>query len=193
MQLALGGVAYGCGDVGELLATAERIVDGDADSWCSEWAATAQRVAAIADECAKSGHCVSARSAHLRASAYFAMVLSSVDGTFDPAAWLLPTFRAHRRHFEEYVALLDPPGERVDIPYQDTALPGYLFKADRSDSPRPTLILNNGSDGPITSLWPTLGAVGTSRGYNVLVFDGPCASNRCCSSATCRSATTGST
>jgi dienelactone hydrolase len=130
-------------------------------------------VGAIADECSARGHNVSARAAHLRASAYFALALSSVDGTQDPTAWLLPTFRAHRRHFDAYVALLDQPGQKVDIPYQDTTLPGYLFAPDGSSTPKPTLILNNGSDGPITSLWPTLGAGGTARGYNVLVFDGP--------------------
>ena len=48
-QLALGGICYGCGDVGELLATADRIVDGDADSWCQEWIATADRLEAIAE------------------------------------------------------------------------------------------------------------------------------------------------
>jgi hypothetical protein len=31
-QFALGGVHYGAGDLGEMLATAHRVVDGDADS-----------------------------------------------------------------------------------------------------------------------------------------------------------------
>jgi hypothetical protein len=35
------------------------------------------------------------------------------------------------------------------------------------------LIVNNGSDGAVTSLWPTVFAGGVVRGYNVLVFDGP--------------------
>jgi hypothetical protein len=99
-QLALGGVCYGCGDVGELLATADRIVDGVADSWCQEWIATADRVAAIADGCATSGHEISARAAYLRGSAYYGLALSSVDGTKDPTALLGPTFRAHRRCFD---------------------------------------------------------------------------------------------
>jgi hypothetical protein len=37
----------------------------------------------------------------------------------------------------------------------------------------PTLILNNGSDGSFTFLWPGLGQPGLERGYNVVVFDGP--------------------
>jgi hypothetical protein len=35
------------------------------------------------------------------------------------------------------------------------------------------LILNNGSDGPISSLWTYGGAGALERGYNVLFFDGP--------------------
>ena len=172
-QLALGGVCYGCGDAGELLATTDRIVDGDADSWYAQWTATAERVAAIADGCAAAGHQVSARAAYLRASTYYAVALSSVDGTSDPAALLQPTFRAHRRCFDAYVARLEPPGQQVEIPYVGTSLPGYLFRPEPTDRPRPTVILNNGSDGPVTSLWPPLGAGGVARGYNVLVFDGP--------------------
>ena len=34
-------------------------------------------------------------------------------------------------------------------------------------------LLNNGSDGPMTAVWPGLGAPALARGYNTLVFDGP--------------------
>jgi hypothetical protein len=33
LQFALGGVHYGAGDIGEMLSTADRVIDGDADSW----------------------------------------------------------------------------------------------------------------------------------------------------------------
>jgi hypothetical protein len=125
-QLALGGVSYGCGDVGEMFATADRILDGNADSWCLEWNGTAERLAATADACAKSDHQVSARAGYLRAASYYALALSAVDGTSDPAGLLRPTFAEHRRCFEAYLALLDPPAERVEIPYESMSLPGYL-------------------------------------------------------------------
>jgi hypothetical protein len=67
-QFALGGVHYGAGDLGEMLSTADRIVDGDADSWCQEWIATGRRVAALAEECEQSAYRVSARAAYLRRS-----------------------------------------------------------------------------------------------------------------------------
>ena len=85
-QFALGGVHYGAGDLGEMLSTADRIVDDDADSWCQEWIATGQRVAALAEECEQSAYRVSARAAYLRAATYFAVALSAVDGTKDPDA-----------------------------------------------------------------------------------------------------------
>jgi hypothetical protein len=122
-QLALGGVCYSSGDVGELLATVDRIVDGDADSWCQEWIATADRVAAIADGCADRGHQVSAAAAYLRASASYGLALSSVDGTKDPEARLLPTFRSHRRCFDAYVARLDPRAKRSRSPVPGPACP----------------------------------------------------------------------
>jgi Prolyl oligopeptidase family len=172
-QLALGGIYFGCGDLGEMLATTARIVEADADSWCDSWTAIAERVAAIADDCAAAGHPVSARAAYLRASAYYALALSAVDGTHDPSARLLPIFREHRRCFEAYVVRLEPPGQPLQIPYQDLTMPGYLFFPDASGRPRPTLILNNGSDACLTTLWPPLGAGGVARGYNVLIFDGP--------------------
>ena len=117
-QFALGGVTYGAGDLGEMLSTAERIVDGDAESWCREWMATAQRVAGVADGCARFGHLVSARAAYLRASVYYAVALSSADGTRDPSALLGLAFAEHRRCFDAYVGLLDTPAERVEIPYR---------------------------------------------------------------------------
>jgi hypothetical protein len=172
-QCALGGVHYGAGDIGEMLSTADRVVDGDADSWCREWSATGERVATIAAKSAESGHEVSARAAYLRAATYYAMALSSVDGTNDPARLLKSTFAEHRRCFDAYTELLDPPAERVEIPYQGTTMPGYLFRPANSDVPRRTLIMNNGSDGPITSIWPPVSTGGVARGYNVLAFDGP--------------------
>lgn len=52
-------------------------------------------------------------------------------------------------------------------------MPGYLFRPSTSDDQRRTLIMNNGSDAPVTSIWPPVSAGGVARGYNVLVFDGP--------------------
>ena len=172
LQLALGSAYYGGSDVGEVLATAGRTQDGDFESWYREWYATAERVRGIAEQSAAAGHRVSAREAYLRASAYYFFATNSLDGTSDPSR-LLPTWQQHRACFDAAAALWDPPFEKVAIPYEKTKLVGYVFKADDSGRPRPTLILNNGSDGPISYMWIAVGAAATARGYNAITFDGP--------------------
>jgi hypothetical protein len=84
-----------------------------------------------------------------------------------------PLFAAHRRCFDAHVALLVPAAERASIPYEGDTLPGYLFVPADDQKARPTLILNNGSGGPVTAMWPGLAAPAPARGYNALVFDRP--------------------
>ncbi|MFD1934899.1 alpha/beta hydrolase family protein [Nonomuraea mangrovi] len=172
IQLALGQVQAGAGDVGEILSTTARVIDGDAESWFTEWTRTAERVRALAGASAARGHQVSARQAYLRAAAYYGTALSVIDGTEDVSR-LVPTFRVHRACFDEFAFRLDPPALPVEIPYEETVLPGYLFVPPNEPAPRPTLVVNNGSDGPITSAWSLGAAGGLARGYNVLLFDGP--------------------
>ncbi len=50
LEIALGAAYRQASDVGEALATADRIADGDADSWVSEWTATAEVIQAAAYE-----------------------------------------------------------------------------------------------------------------------------------------------
>jgi hypothetical protein len=49
-----------------------------------------------------------------------------------------PTFAEHRRCFDADAELLNPPAERVDIPYEDATMPGYLFRPSTSDEQRRT-------------------------------------------------------
>ncbi|MEV6296629.1 hypothetical protein AB0M41_40835 [Streptomyces sp. NPDC051896] len=66
-----------------------------------------------------------------------------------------------------------PPAEPVSIPYKDTSLPGYLVSPPDATRPLPTLIVNNGSDDPVSSAWTPLGAPAVARGFRALSFDGP--------------------
>jgi len=169
--LALGAVYHGLGDIGETLATVERIKDGDYESWFREFLESGRRVRRIADDAAAAGHRVSAREAYLRASSYLFAATSSLDGTSDPER-LLPTWREHRDCFDRFGERRDPPVEHLEIPYEGTKLKGYFFAVDAAGAPRPTVILNNGSDGPVTAMWAHAeGAI--ARGYNAMTFDGP--------------------
>jgi hypothetical protein len=172
MLRALGATYHKGADIGECLSAAASINDGDYEGWYGAWLATADRVRGFAEHGVAKGHRASARDAFLRASTYYNTAAFFLDGTSDPSR-LLPTWKAHRECFDEAASRFDPPFEKVEIPYEDTTLPGYLFKVDDSGRSRPLLILNNGSDGPVTDMYLMGAAAALERGYNALTFDGP--------------------
>lgn len=173
--LALGSAWQQGADVGEVLAAASAVADGgDGETWLSTWAALAHTTREQAEKCAAHGRRVSARDGFLRAAGYFGTALVAVDACADPDARLRELFTEHRDCFDRYATALDPPAERVAIPYEGVSLPGYLISPPSGGSgTRPTVIVNNGSDGPISAAWTLLGAPAVSRGYRALLFDGP--------------------
>jgi pimeloyl-ACP methyl ester carboxylesterase len=164
---------YAGAQLGEVIALASRVTDGDEESWLTEWSALARRVHGIADVALRNGHRVSAREAYLRTSNYYrtAEFFLREDPGKDPRAKELS--RLSRETFAAAVALFDTPVERVAIPYEDTTLPGYLFLADDDGAARPTVVYNNGFDSTLEESWFAIGAAALRRGYNVLAFDGP--------------------
>ncbi|MFB7669181.1 alpha/beta hydrolase family protein [Kitasatospora sp. NPDC056138] len=66
-----------------------------------------------------------------------------------------------------------PRIEPVRIPYEGTTLPGYLYRADTTGTPRPTLIMHSGFDGTAEELHFSGALAAVERGYTVLTFDGP--------------------
>ncbi|MFF8403939.1 alpha/beta hydrolase family protein [Streptomyces sp. NPDC015684] len=165
-------IAYGGADFGEVVSTGERIVEGDYDSWYVEWLATADRVSGEAEKALAAGHRVSARDGFLRASNYYRSAEFFLHGQ--------PCDPRHDHAYDRSVAcfraaaaLFTPVIEPVEIPYEDTTLPGYLYRVDDSGTPRPTLIMHNGFDGTAEELHFFGAMTGVERGYNVLAFDGP--------------------
>ncbi|MFG3114737.1 alpha/beta hydrolase family protein [Streptomyces sp. NPDC048197] len=171
--LALGSAWRRGADVGEVLATAATLTRSDGQSWVRAWGGLGRTVRARAEECAARGRAVSARDAYLRAAGYFGMALVAVDACPDPEARLRELFAEHRTCFDRFAAAGEPPAERVAIPYEDRTLPGYLFGPPDRTGALPTVIVNNGSDGPVSAAWTLLGAPAVERGYRALLFDGP--------------------
>ncbi len=174
-EIALGSVYRQAADVGEVLATVDRIHDGKAQSWVDEWTATADRLAKEADANAGTGRAQSAASQYLRASLYYSVATYSADGTGDPALFA-SLWEKHRAAWDQFVDLGDFGGsvaERVEIPYETTTLPGYFFRSGAAREPRRTLIFNNGSDGSVVGAWTDGIAPALARGWNAMTFDGP--------------------
>ena len=170
---AAGFANYSGADLGEVLATAHAIPDGDEANWHRAWKATAQRVEEIGRTSLADGNRVSAREALLRASNYYrtAEFYRRDDPEHDPEVTLLSA--RSRDTFVTAMSLFEFGFERVSIPYGQTALPGYLYRVDDSGRARPTIIYNNGFDSTLEESYFAIAAAALARGYNVLAFDGP--------------------
>ncbi|HLH26090.1 MAG TPA: hypothetical protein VK066_26535 [Chloroflexota bacterium] len=168
----LGGAYYQVADVGTCLAIADQIRDGDAASAVQAMTAAGDRLAAIADEAAAAGRRVSARQAYQQAANYTFAATYFVDRMGAPERFA-PTWLRHQQLWDQGAALLEPPVERVRIPYEGTTLPGFFFNVDDSRRRRPLLIFNNGSDGSLVNAWTQGAAPALERGYNCLTFYGP--------------------
>jgi hypothetical protein len=174
-EIALGSVYHQAADVGEVLTTVDRIHDGKAQSWVDEWTGTADRLEREAIANAGRGRTSSAAGQYLRASLYYSIATYSADGTGD-ATLFASLWEKHRASWDQFVDLADLGGSvatRIEIPYEDTTLPGYFFRSGAAGEPRRTLIFNNGSDGSVVGAWTDGIASALARGWNAMTFDGP--------------------
>ena len=132
----------------------------------------AVRTRSYAQEADAAGNAVTARSAYLRAAGYFDVALFYVLGAGGKQKET-QTYAEMQACWATAAAMSPTPIVPVSIPYEGTTLPGYLMKPDDSDTPRPTVILNNGSDAQNIDLYAFGGVAAVERGYNALIFEGP--------------------
>lgn len=173
-ETVLGAAYHRASDIGEVLATAARIEDGDADSWLREWTATAGGAWAAACRAEAGGCRASALEHHLRAGTYYAAALRHVALT-DRSVDDLALWRRQRDCWDRAVSLFPVPGEHITIPYEGTSLPGYFFRAPGASpgESRPLVVLNNGSDTVTSEMFLRGGAAAAARGHHWMTFDGP--------------------
>jgi hypothetical protein len=176
LEIVLGAAYHRAADAGEALATARRIKDGDSDGWVREWLDTAGGCQAAGRAAEEAGHRVSAVAWYRRAATYYATALYQLAHAADNTPGRqLEIWRRQRACWDRVVDLQPVPGERVTIPYEDTTLPGYFFRAPDAapGERRPLVVLNNGSDGATSQMWVEGGAAAAERGYHWMTFDGP--------------------
>lgn len=165
---------YQGAEIGECLATASRIEEGNFESWFIEWAKTADRTYQTALDCLQKQHKVSAREAFLRAHNYYRTGEFFLDGTDERR---MNNFEQSVQAFEKSMDLLDSHYEKVNIPYGDTYLKGYFYGA--VDDPknalmkRPVLVFIGGYDSTLQELYFCGAAAAIKRGYHCLVFEMP--------------------
>jgi len=159
-------------DIGEVLETCYRIIDGDIDSWYKEWSKTADRVYAVAESCEKRGHSISAGEAYQKASNYYCISeFYKHENPNDTEALLAANKAVYC--FQKALSLLSVPVDIIKIPYEDTTLPAYFFKSQQAANGKaPLVIVQSGFDGTAEAHYGNALAA-MKRGYHCLIFEGP--------------------
>src|ERR1700733_2275216 len=172
-ERALGACYRQGADVGEVLATAERIADGDGDAWVNEWTSTAGEAWASGMTARRNGRRVSSLAHFRRAATYYSTALFQIAHSTE-ADRGLDIWRRQRACWEQILDLSPVPGERVAVAYEHTALPAFFFPAaGPAGGGRPLVVVNNGSFQATSETWAQAGAAAAERGYHWLPFDGP--------------------
>jgi alpha-beta hydrolase superfamily lysophospholipase len=171
---ALGSAAYGVTEVGEVLTIVNTVnaAGPSYQTFTDTFLAWGDEMANQAIEAGNNGDDVTRAERALRAAGYYEHALFYVLGTTQ-AADEERVYEKWRANWDIAAATLAPYSEAVEIPYEETTMPGWFFSPDDSGAARPTLILNNGSDGQANGLWTYGAAAAVERGWNALIFEGP--------------------
>jgi dienelactone hydrolase len=175
MLFALGGAGYGASEVGEVLATFDRIhAKGDSyRATYEEFLRLGRQTRARADKELAGGRRISARSSYLRAAMYLDQALFFVLASKTPTRRQEGlVYSEMEAAFAKAAALFQPRFEPVRIPWDGGTIPGW-FLGPGGKGRRPTVILNNGSDAQNIDMYVYGGAAALERGWNALIIEGP--------------------
>lgn len=169
-SVVLGSVGNGGVEVGEAFAVAGRIKDGDAASWQEEWLKMAAMAEKRGEASLSGGHKVSARQQFLRASNYYRIGLMAMTPD-DPR--LPQSGKKSRALMRKAGALMDPPLEYFEVPFEGAVLPGYFRPAAKDKKPRKTLLMLGGGETFAEDLIFYIMPQAIERGYNFITCDLP--------------------
>lgn len=168
-NLILGAIGNGGVETGEAFYAASHIEDGDAASWQREWYELALRVEARGEKSLAGGHKISAVRQFLRAAYYYRISLISMLPE-DPQ--LKARAEACRKLMQKAGAMMAPPLEYIEIPFDGAMLPGY-FQAAPGEGPHKTLLMIGGGETFAEDLFFYIAPEALERGYNFMTVDLP--------------------
>lgn len=188
---AVGYVATGGAEIGEVVATAAGIEDSAPDAWWERWNALAERLRRRGDEAVSEGRWETAAASWLRASNYYRTAEFFLHGhpedprirdTSDRAVDAFRCFaHLHAGHDELPCSRGEAAREvrsselaisEVFLPFDGTFLPGWWLTPP-SHEERPTLVAVGGFDSTAEEMFFAVGRAAVARGWNCLLFDGP--------------------
>ena len=138
------------------------------EQWLPTWCRWAERHVALGDHALAHGRRLTAGEAYVRAGVFYhwATFMSVEDSDAFRAA-----LEAGARAWAKGAPLVDPPYELIDVPFEGTALPGYLRKPTGVERP-PLVVLLPGGDSTKEELYDQAEHL-VRRGLAAFAFDGP--------------------
>lgn len=160
---------YGGGEFAEVLEVASQITPGDNESFHQAWAKMGNNVFDLAEEFAQNGNDVSARRTYLRAFNY---LRTSEFFLVPNDERKLPSYLKCREAFIKAVERFEHKPLQVEIPFEGSFLPGYLFAPAGVKNP-PLMIMFGGLDSLAEELYFGISQHLNERGIALLAMDGP--------------------
>jgi len=144
--------------------------EGDAEAWREAWEWMADKTLARAGEEERRGHAQTSMAAYVR-SAMCRYASERFVHPDDPRK--AESYRKLLPHYEKGMKHRVPGFQRVEVPYEEGALPAYLLPPVNPTGRDPYVVFFDGLDGSkeITVLWGGLALA--ERGVGVLCVDGP--------------------
>ncbi|WP_329201103.1 MULTISPECIES: alpha/beta hydrolase family protein [unclassified Streptomyces] len=170
--LALGGAGAGSSEVGEVL-TAVNAINGaglSAQTYVDTFRKLGDQLLKAPPGAPADGQTKRFRA--LRAAQYYGQALFFVLGSDAPGSEE-QLYKSGRDAWDTFCDLCEPAAVKATVPYGSTPLPVWFFRPDEAKTPRPTVILTNGSDGQNVDMWTYGVPAALARGWNALVYDGP--------------------
>ncbi|MBX3708838.1 MAG: prolyl oligopeptidase family serine peptidase [Gammaproteobacteria bacterium] len=166
----LGVASYGGSSIGECLSTVTHIQNNDPDEWVRAYSTLANEIKNLAEEAHVKQHFVSAKDYYLKACNYYRSAEYYAD-PFGPIQRELGL--ASRSCFIQATTLFETPTDIVEIPYENSWMPGYFIRPAKDNQKRSTVIIVTGFDGSGEEMYFQCAAGALQRNFNVLIFEGP--------------------
>ena len=176
LLICLGGAPWTGVDIDEVNRVGRALLDkvGDDDAWFEEWARMGDKIEARGRDAERAGHKLTAASCFIRASRYY----QTGERFIHPRSQKSQDVYAKSVSlFKEAAAIVRRPRiEPVEIPYENTSLPGLLVHPDPEVTrgrPAPAMVFFDGFDVTKELQYGYGVADLAARGVGCLIVDGP--------------------
>lgn len=160
---------YGGGDFAEIIEVAGNIDPDNRETFNAEWLKMGNKVYEIAEKYENSNESVSARRTYLRAFNYLRTAEFFMN-LHDERK--IDTYLKAREAFLRAIKYFDTKVKCIEVPFEGSFLPGYLFAPDNIKNP-PVMVMFGGLDSLAEELYFGIAQHLNERGIALLAMDGP--------------------